>query len=232
MKTAALLLLFSIFHIQLFAQIKTSIHAGPLFATGKYGGDWKNTFATNKNTGWAVSTSIEIPIAKKVFFNTAVEVANKKFTYKMPPPTLFTFQRTEQCTYLSIKPSVQVLVIKHHAFSVTAGAGFFAGIALGGKYTETADSVWGSPTNVSGKLKIGNTTGNSYKKTDAGISLQITGRYKKFIIPLMADFSFTSNIPNQYSTDPYGMPMATASTRKWRSLYAGIGYSFPLNKRK
>lgn len=221
MKRLTLLLFLVCIQYHLFAQIKMNVLAGALFAKGRYSGDWKNTFNTNTNTGWAVGTGVEIPLSKKVFINAAVELASKKFTYKLPPPSLFNFQRTEECMYAFVKPSLQVVVFERKQFNITAGAGLFAGTALSGKYDETSDAVFGTPVNVSGKLKFGNASGNSYKKTDAGFSLQITARYKQFILPVIADFSFVNNIPGSGSAH-----------RKWQSLFFGLGYSFLLSGNK
>ncbi len=217
MKHAAIILFLVFSQLYAGAQTNIAIQAGPLFSKARYGGDWKNKFTINANTGWFVRSAVEIPLSKKVFFSGAIELANKKFTYKIPPPTLFSFQRTEECTYVNIKPLIQLLIIKLKEINVSAGGGLFAGFNLGGTYTETADSLMGMPANVSGKLKIGNTSGNSYKKTDAGFSLQLTGRYKNFTLPLMADFSLINNIPG-----------AGSAKRKWQSYFIGLGYSFRL----
>jgi hypothetical protein len=202
------------------AQMRLNISSGVTNAKGKYGADWSNTFTVKTALGWAVNSAIEIPLSKKVALYNTLEFAHKKFSYSTPAAPDFGFERTENCAYISIKPAIHFLLIGRKEFAVMAGPGLFGSLAISGKYSEAGSTIAG-PYSVKGNLKIGNEAGNSYKSADAGISLQVIARYKKFSLPVMADFSFTNNIPGK-----------NAATRKWQSMYAGIGYSFLFKNKK
>lgn len=202
------------------AQMRLSISSGLTNAKARYGADWSNIFDVKTAVGWAVSSALEIPLSKKIALYNSLEFSNKKFSYSIPPVPDFGFERTENCAYISLKPAIHFLLIGRKEFAVTAGPGLFGSLAISGKYSEAGSTIAGTYS-VKGNLKIGNETGNSYKSADAGISLQIIARYKNFSLPVMADFSLTNNIPGE-----------NAATRKWQSMYAGIGYSFLFKNKK
>jgi hypothetical protein len=216
------------------AQTAIQLSSGVTATKGKTSYEHSSVFKNKTGYSWAASAALEIPVSKKLLLQTAIAFTNKKYTVSVPFSSFAGLQRMERCAYLSFKPSLHYRVFKQKYFQVTAGAGLFAAVATGGKYSET-DAMGApapSPYKFKANLKFGNTVGNNYKKNDAGCSFQITARYKRFILPVMADFSFVSNMPSKYSSDMYGMPQASAETRKWRSLYAGVGYSILIGKKK
>ncbi len=199
------------------------ISSGLTYSKGKYGGDWANTFITKPEYSWAVNAAVEMPVSKKIILYNTIGFVNKKFTYSLPPNPNFTFERTENCGYLSLNTAIHYSILKQQGFTLTSGIGLFGSLALRGKYFEQ-NTGFGVQSESSNKIKFGKDSrdaNTSYKNADAGLSLQLIGRYKNFIIPFIADFSLTNNIP---STDMV--------KRKWQSIYAGLGYTISLKRLK
>lgn len=233
-KLVLLILLAAIINNTSSAQTKLSLSSGVAAAKGKSSDQHSSIFKNKTGYSCAANAALEIPVSKKLLLQTAVDFINKKYSVSVPFSSFAGLQRIERCAYISLKPSLHYRILKQKYFQVTAGAGLFAAVAIGGKYSET-DAMGApapSPYKLKADIKFGNTIGNNYKRNDAGCSFQITARYKNFILPVMADFSFVSNAPSKYSSDMYGMPQASAETRKWRSLYAGVGYSILLNRKR
>lgn len=234
MRNFALLILLIITTATALAQTALSFSSGLTMAKGKTSFEHSSIFKNKTGYSWAANATLEIPVSKKLLLQTAVEYVNKKYSISVPFSSFAGLQRMERCAYLGIKPSLHYRLFRHKYFQVTSGAGLFAAVATGGKYSET-DAMGApapSPYKFKANIKFGNTVGNNYKRNDAGCSFQITARYKRFILPVMADFSFVSNAPSKYSSDMYGMPQVNVESRRWRSLYAGLGYTMLISKKK
>lgn len=216
------------------AQTTISISSGATYSEAKYDKSSERILKQTPGYSWGANASLNIPLSKKLILQTAIELINKKFTVNAPLSSFAGLKRTERCAYLGIKPSLHYLILSRHHFKLSAGTGFFINAAVGGKYNETDQFGVPAPAPyaVNADLKIGNTIGNSYKRADAGCSFQVIGHYKRFMLPIIADFSFSNNIPTKRNYDSYGMPVASSGTRKWQSIYAGIGYLFLLTKIK
>jgi hypothetical protein len=163
-----------------------------------------------------------------------VELANKKFTSLSGAPSAIQFKRSEDCMYAGLKTALHINIVTKSNYSITAGAGVFGSAALKGFSSEKNTDPSAVPYGPKSKIKIGNTSGYDYKKLDAGITLQMAAGYKNIKLITMYDVSVLNNKPKYiYYTDPMGMPTVISSfSRKWRSLFAGLGYSFSLNCKK
>jgi hypothetical protein len=202
------------------AQIRLSISTGVTHAKGRYGADWKQLFTVKPGFSWAIHSTLEMPVSKKIALHNTLAFTHNTFSYAVPSVPDFGFNRTESVAYIGIKPALHFFLYHRKRLAITAGAGLFASWATGGKYQEAGSTIAG-PYVVKGNLNIGNKSGNSYKSTDAGFSLEATARYKNFILPVAAGFSVTNNIPGK-----------NAAIRKWQSLYAGIGYVHAFKKKE
>jgi hypothetical protein len=178
------------------AQTKLSLHVGMAHSDANGGArrSFGNPVCYTGRNGLVAGANLQLACGKKITYEPGIFYMGKTVRYYLAPVADYGYRGHEYLHYLTLNQNMVLQCWRSGHLAVSAGAGLYGAMALGGTYARAYYNDIGTSSYETGRLSFGNSDDHRYRRFDLGANMMLRVQYRQWQVtaqlsPSLADYN-------------------------------------------